>query len=64
MMEGLFGAVTRFAVSAGPALLMLSAFLLAAAGVRMILRGENRQKAVLMIVCAIVFIANVLIWTL
>lgn len=63
-MNALLQSIASFAITAGPALLMLSAFALAIAGGRMIAKGENRQKGVLMIVCAGVFIANVMIWTL
>ena len=45
------------------ALLMLAAFALAWGGVWFIRRGD-RQKGVLMIVCAAVAVGNVLIWTL
>lgn len=45
------------------ALLMLAAFALAAGGVWFIRKGE-RQKGVLMIVCAAIALGNVLIWTL
>lgn len=44
------------------AILMLAAFALAWGGVRLIRKGE-RQKGVLMIVCALVALGNVLIWT-
>ncbi|HEY0625039.1 hypothetical protein [Sphingomonas sp.] len=44
------------------AILMLAAFALAWGGVRLIRRGEG-QKGVLMIVCALVALGNVLIWT-
>jgi hypothetical protein len=44
------------------AILMLAAFALAWGGVRLIRRGE-RQKGVLMVVCALVALGNVLIWT-
>lgn len=44
------------------AILMLAAFALTWGGVRLIRRGE-RQKGVLMIVCAVVALGNVLIWT-
>lgn len=43
-------------------LLMLAAFALAWGGVWFIRKGE-RQKGVLMIVCALVALGNVLIWT-
>lgn len=45
------------------AILMLAAFALTWGGVRLIRRGE-RQKGVLMIMCALVALGNVLIWTL
>ncbi|MCJ8157508.1 hypothetical protein [Sphingomonas sp. LaA6.9] len=63
-MESVLAAIAGFAISAGPGLLMLAAFALAFAGVQMIRKGQNRQKGVLMIVCAAVFVANVMIWTL
>lgn len=44
------------------AILMLAAFALAWGGVRLIRKGE-RQKGALMIVCALVALGNVLIWT-
>ncbi len=44
------------------AILMLAALVLAWGGVRLIRKGE-RQKGVLMIVCALVALGNVLIWT-
>lgn len=44
------------------AILMLAAFALAWGGIRLIRKGE-RQKGVLMIVCALVALGNVLIWT-
>jgi hypothetical protein len=50
-----------------PALLfsiaVIAAFLLIAGAIRMFRRNE-RQKALLMIVAALVLLANVLIWTL
>jgi hypothetical protein len=44
------------------ALLMLAAGGLGWGGVTMIRRGE-RQKGVLMLICAVVLVGNVLIWT-
>lgn len=61
-MSGVFGSVASFAVAAGPAILMIAAFALAIGGFKLIRRG-NRQKGVLMIVCAVVFVANVAILT-
>lgn len=61
-MNGVFGSVAAFAVAAGPAILMLAAFALAIGGAVLIRRG-NRQKGVLMIICALVFVANVAILT-
>lgn len=44
------------------AILMLVAVLLAVFGIRMIARGE-RRNGVLMLVCAVVMVGNVAIWT-
>ncbi|HXG82313.1 MAG TPA: hypothetical protein VNJ05_11000 [Sphingomicrobium sp.] len=46
------------------AITMIAAFLLLGFGLRQSLSRENRQRGLLMIACGIVFIANVLIWTL
>jgi hypothetical protein len=43
---------------------MLAAFALAVGGIRLIGRGAERQKGTLMLVMALVLLANVLIWTL
>ncbi len=45
------------------AILMLIAILLIVFGVRMIARGERRNGS-LMIVCALVMVGNVAIWTM
>jgi hypothetical protein len=50
--------------SAALAVTMIAAFLLLAFGIRLALRPAERQRGLLMVACAIVFIANVLIWTL
>jgi hydrogenase/urease accessory protein HupE len=49
--------------SAALALTMIAAFLLLGFGIRQSLQPENRQRGLLMIGCGIVFVANVLIWT-
>ncbi|GAA4763312.1 hypothetical protein GCM10023219_04560 [Stakelama sediminis] len=50
---------------AAPAIAMIAVFALLWGGIVLIRRGrEMRQKGVLMIVCAIVLLANVAIWTL
>ena len=46
------------------ALTLIAAFLLLLFGVRQAMRPADRQRGLLMIGCGIVFIANVLIWTL
>ncbi len=61
-MSGVYGSVASFAVAVGPAILMIAAFALAIGGVSLIRKG-NRQKGILMIVCAAVFVANVAILT-
>ena len=63
-MERLLQSIVGGAISVGPALLMLAAFALAIGGIAMIRRGANRQKGVLMLVCAVVFIVNVALLTL
>jgi len=57
-----YASIGRFAATVGPAILMIAAFALAIGGVGMVRKG-NRQKGVLMIVCAVVFVANVVILT-
>jgi hypothetical protein len=46
------------------AVTMIAAFLLLGFGIRQAMRPGNRQRGLLMIACGIIFIANVLIWTL
>jgi hypothetical protein len=50
--------------SAALAITMIAAFLLLGFGIRQALRPADRQRGLLMIACGIVFIVNVLIWTL
>lgn len=49
--------------SAALAITMIAAFLLLAFGIRQAMRPADRQRGLLMIGCGIVFVANVLIWT-
>ena len=49
--------------SATLAITMIAAFLLLGFGVRLAFRPADRQRGLLMIGCGLVFIANVLIWT-
>lgn len=49
---------------AAPAIAMIAVFALLIFGFRMLLRGENRKKAGLMLLLAVVILANVLIMTL
>ena len=51
-------------VSAALGITMIAAFLLIGFGIRQALRPDDRQRGLLMIACGIVFVANVLIWTL
>ena len=46
------------------AIAMLAVFVLAAGGIRLVRRGDYRQQGWLMIVAAMVLLANVLVWTL
>ncbi len=50
--------------SAALAITMIAAFLLLVFGVKLALRPADRQRGLLMVACGIIFIANVLIWTL
>ena len=50
--------------SAALAVTMIAAALLLIFGVKQALRPADRQRGLLMIACGIIFIANVLIWTL
>ena len=50
--------------SAALAITMIAAFLLLVFGIRLALRPADRQRGLLMVACGIVFIVNVLIWTL
>ena len=50
--------------SAALGITMIAAFLLLGFGIRQALRPAERQRGLLMIACGIIFIANVLIWTL
>ena len=43
---------------------MIAAFLLIGFGIRQALRPPDRQRGLLMIACGIIFIVNVLIWTI
>ena len=50
--------------STAMALAVISSFLLAIGGVRLMLARENRSRGTLMLVAAAMLMANVLIWTL
>jgi hypothetical protein len=50
--------------SAALAIAMIAVFLLAAGGIRLVTRGDYGQQGWLMIVAAMVLLANVLVWTL
>lgn len=45
-------------------ILMVAAFLLAAGGLHLIVRRRERGKGALMLLAALVALANVLIWTI
>jgi hypothetical protein len=55
--------VENFAAAA-LALTMIAAFLLLIFGIRQAIRPADRQRGLLMIGCGIIFVGNVLIWTL
>jgi hypothetical protein len=50
--------------SATLAVTMIAAMLLLIFGIRLVRRPQDRQRGLLMIACGIIFIGNVLIWTL
>ena len=50
--------------SAALAVTMFAAMMLLIFGVRFALRPVDRQRGLLMIACGIIFVGNVLIWTL
>ena len=55
----------RSIAGAAPGIAMVAMFLLVIGGIMLIRRGsETRQKGMLMLICAAVLFANVLIWTL
>ena len=62
-MGSLLSGIAHFAINTGPTLLMLAVFALAIGGVKLI-RAGNRQKGILMLVCAAVFLVNVILLTL
>jgi hypothetical protein len=47
-----------------PGLLMIAVFALTAGGVYLIRKGKDRKRGTLMLVAAVVFLANVVIMTL
>jgi len=50
--------------SAALAITMIAAILLLVFGVKLAMKPEERQRGLLMIACGIIFVGNVLIWTL
>jgi hypothetical protein len=58
------GSVLGNIASATLAITMIAAFLLLGFGIRQAANRETRQRGVLMIACGVIFIANVLIWTI
>jgi drug/metabolite transporter superfamily protein YnfA len=58
------GGTLETLASAALAITMIAAFLLLVFGVRLALRPADRQRGLLMVACGIIFIVNVLIWTL
>jgi len=50
--------------AAAPAIAMLAAFALAGGGIVLLRRPGARNKGVLMLVAAVVLVANVAIWTI
>ena len=46
------------------AITMIAAFLLLGFGLKQTMNRDSRQRGMLMIACGVIFIANVLIWTI
>jgi len=57
------GSVLGNIASATLAITMIAAFLLLGFGIKQAMNPDSRQRGLLMIGCGIVFVANVLIWT-
>jgi hypothetical protein len=58
------GSILGGFASAAMAITMIAAFLLLGFGIKQAVNRESRQRGLLMIACGIVFVANVLIWTI
>lgn len=58
------GSVLGSIAAAAMAITMIAAFLLLILGIRQALRPADRQRGLLMIACGVIFVINVLIWTL
>ncbi len=66
-MEGYYGALGGIAQAMSalaPAISMLAVFALIFGAVALLRKKQSRQKAVLMLVLAVVIFGNVLIWTI
>ncbi|WEK01574.1 MAG: hypothetical protein P0Y59_07840 [Candidatus Sphingomonas phytovorans] len=61
---GTLGGVAQAMAASAPAISMLAVFALVLGGVALWVKKGDRQKAVLMLVLAVVIFANVVIWTL
>jgi hypothetical protein len=46
------------------AITIIAAFLLLGFGLKQAMNRDSRQRGMLMIACGVIFIANVLIWTI
>jgi hypothetical protein len=46
------------------AITMIAAILLLIFGAKLVMKPEDRQRGLLMVACGVIFVANVLIWTL
>ena len=57
------GSVLANIASGALAITMIAAFLLLGFGIKQARNRETRQRGLLMIACGVIFVANVLIWT-
>lgn len=66
-MDGYFGAlggVAQAMSALAPAISMLAVFALVIGGIYLLVKKRERQKALLMLVLAVVIFGNVVVWTI
>jgi len=61
---GALGGIAQAMTALAPAISMLAVFALIIGGIYLLVKKRERQKALLMLVLAVVIFGNVVIWTL